>query len=777
MKLTIFLEGNPIEYLQRACTDLARYMERSTGAEIEVIASPEEDGDSGIWIGRTPAAESIEEIESLDHDGYFLWSDGNKLVICGRTPDGTVNGIYSFLQEYLGVRWFAPGPLFEFVPRIEDFRIPVAQKTQKPTFPFRMYSGIPGRWGADWSRRNRMDRSRPEFPFGAFGHNLFKLFPSDELAEEHPDVYCLIDGERLTEQTSHRGQPCFSNPKAVRIAVDRIRSYFDSHPDSKAYSISVNDNLDFCQCERCRSFGVKVFRGRAIHSNVYFDFVSKVAGQILESHPDRYLGALAYWGVVLPPDEIDRLPSNVVIFLTQDTSQHHDDDYMERDRAIFSEWSSKCSNLIKYDYYGLGWLTPRYFPRIAADDLSFLSKKGGAGLYSEAYPLWPNIAPQLYLVAQLLWNIERDPDELLAEFLALFTPVEKEIREFYGTLEKSWLGERPGRWFEGFTDLPAELRVMSLQDANAAWRLISEAYSKSSGRCRERVGFLKCGFELSYRLIRGYHLAREIRVLPLSQREDLTASLPVLPEMCESVVMTDRIHESCIKHDDLYPDVYFKDERYERKISTWKGIIHSSELNWITQALEVIGSDPTVWKEVGCEVPSLVHLALRLDGCDSQNLMPNPGFEEGKLPTTSKVEVRKWIRGGRDTSVRPDKSLSRSGKRSLRVESEGRGRISFILPIEGGNSYLVESWGYADPDNNDNPRIEIAFMEDASDYPGEVTSRDVFLARGQWERSICVADAPKGSHLLCLHFMSRGEDEVFWLDDLSIRSFPPASVD
>ncbi len=776
MPIEIYLEEEAPEYLARSAKDLAEYLGRSISTQVYAKPLPGSDAEPGIWVGRTPASDKLKDrMEELGPDGYLLWGDGNQLVICGKTHYGTANGIYSFLQRFLGIRWFMPGRLFEFVPRHEGFKLPVVEEISEPSFSFRMFSGLQGEEGSDWSRRNLLSRARPELIYGALGHNLFRVFPPEEFGRHHPEIYSLIHGQRITDQSSHRGQPCFSNPSVAEIAISKLREHFDANPDSSAFSLSVNDNMDFCQCDDCASFGVRRFRGRPIYSNAYFHFVNRVAREILETHPDKFIGALAYWGVELPPQQIKALPSNVIIFLTQDTSQHHDSQYREEDRGILQEWTRKCNHLVKYDYYGLGWLAPRYFPGLSSEDLVFLRDSGGIGFYSEAYPFWPNIAPQIYMAAQLMWNVRRDPRELLDEFFAFLSPVTEEVAGFYEVLEKSWLRRRPGGWFEGFEDLPEELKVMTLEEANDAWALITKAHQESTGNCRKRVEFLRDGFELSYRLIRGYRIGSQLRFLPVAGDGDVEAGLALLNELWECHARIECVHREAIAPSDHYHTIYFKDDRFARKLLAWEGMAKASCLVWLETAYRYLIGEPARWNNLIKRLPRTLtrpaasiarsaELNELLVECGLETAMPAEAGSEG-------YGMMRWqISGGEERECTVDPSFSHSGNRSLRFESRGWSRLSIYLPVKPGSEYLVGAWCYADLlSRKKSPKMDLTFCSGQGPHPGRIASSDVVQASGEWQRLMALVRAPDGGGFMGVHFVVNNEPERIWIDDVSVR--------
>ena len=64
-----------------------------------------------IVLGRTRAQEAIRLLidwEKLGPEGFVIRTVGQKLVIAGDTGRGTINGVYTFLEDVVGCRWYTP---------------------------------------------------------------------------------------------------------------------------------------------------------------------------------------------------------------------------------------------------------------------------------------------------------------------------------------------------------------------------------------------------------------------------------------------------------------------------------------------------------------------------------------------------------------------------------------------------------------------------------------------------------------------------------------------
>jgi hypothetical protein len=118
--------------------------------------------------------------------------------------------------------------------------------------------------------------------------------------------------------------------------------------------------------------------------------------------------------------------------------------------------------------------------------------------YAEANPNWALDGPKAWLAAQLLWEPNRDPDQLLDLYYREFwAEAEVPMREFFAVAERTWL-EQPGPalWLRYFQDedqcyiYPLERRQQLRAQLDRA------AEIASSGLVRARVAFVGAGFSV-----------------------------------------------------------------------------------------------------------------------------------------------------------------------------------------------------------------------------------------------------------------------------------------
>ena len=555
-QVTVVLSDDAGEYTKLACNDLVRCLSKAAGVRVPVVKELSK-VTTPISI---PIGESFGPIVSImdmdiQKDGYVISTRNNFLHITGASDYGIANGIYSFLMDYIGVKWFAPGELYEVVPVNPSLAIPKISILKNPDFSYRVFSGVTGDAGAEWMRRNRLNINSENLPCYGFAHNLKDFFP--------PSVY-----------STESAQPCFTNPDVIKATAKAADDFFKKNPNATTFSLCLNDNPQYCRCPNCSALDEpmrKTRTGLNSHSGSYFYFVEQVAKIVEQTNPGKYLGCCASREVELPPRNIKKLPDNAVIALAQDTGQHFDPDYKNNDRDTWIAWSKITNRLGKYDYYGLGWLTPRYFPHLAADDIKFIHDHSANGFYSEVYPNWCVNAPQLYITSQLLWDSSKDPDKLLDEYYhTLFGLAAPEMKKFYATLEKYWAHSRKGQWFEGYDNVRQELAIVDGDLIEDAWQCLFRAKSLVIGPEAQRIIDVEDHFMLTYQVAKGYALSQTLASWKITGQEDLAKLIGDSLRALEMVRVAEKAHHDKWLTDPLYQTTYYQGDRFNAKLWAWE---------------------------------------------------------------------------------------------------------------------------------------------------------------------------------------------------------------
>ena len=300
------------ECIMTAVNELQTYVEKISGVKLDCVNESSFSGGKAIVLGNTDIASA--DTSGLKDDGFRLYSDGEHFVISGSTSRGTLYGVYTFLEEYLGVRWFTPE--LEVVPENEDIVIDASlDRTVEPSFAVRRNSQA----GADdtYRARTKINVSfyydAPEYggamTWVMWDVTLDRLVP-DALFSEHPEYFAMNpDGTRTTDHV------CLSNPDVLTVAVDNARqAILDCEYDAKYIHIGQKDNSNYCYCETCSA----LYEEYGSVSAPTIIFTNAFADALDDEFPYMTFTFYAYGETDRPPQKGDlRCNDNVVPVLCQ----------------------------------------------------------------------------------------------------------------------------------------------------------------------------------------------------------------------------------------------------------------------------------------------------------------------------------------------------------------------------------------------------------------------------------------------------------------------------
>lgn len=509
---SIVIDSNASEQIHLAAKTLQEYIQKASHAQIPIkkvneISSVE--SRAYIWIGPCKLSAKLKSVlQRMDNDGFVISFPSSKdILIIGPTDWGTEFGVYEFLEKYLGIRWLLPGPDGEHIPITGTIDIPIQEIKQEPVFFSREISGLRGSEQIKWARHNRMHGRLK------FHHNLNNLFPPERYNKSHPEFFPVhrhlpfTEGERYLPQNSKivGWQPCFTAPGIVEEAVKNICNYFDRYPEEVTYSLGVNDSGGHCECEQCqkKDSGKINFVGRRDISDRYFEWANAVVKGVLENHPDKWFGCLAYSEIAEPPTKV-KINPRIVPYLAYDRMKWVNKDIELEGYEITKRWALEALTTGWYDYiYGTPYMLPRVYFDKSADYYRYAATNRVKAMYAEAYPNWGE-GPKLYMVLKLFWDPEQEVTKLLNDWYirAVGEKAAPYLATYYKLWENFWTNRVPeGNWFKkGSTYLsfysPNYLDEVAFDDMKKSRNLLeSVANFAHSKKQKKRAEYLLKSFE------------------------------------------------------------------------------------------------------------------------------------------------------------------------------------------------------------------------------------------------------------------------------------------
>jgi hypothetical protein len=576
---TIALDGQPVAKIvtapdidrpfddgvrNQAVRDLIRVVAVMSGAALPVVQDTLAFNDGPqIHIGQTEFVKRAGLLPTgLPLSGYRIVTTVERgqprLVVVGATASGTSNGVYDLLTTELGVMWGIDNELFEEIPKRATVALPAIDRIGRPGMPFSIVTGP----SQAWQTRNRLSDRSVEYPYSRHGHNMMNFFRISQYGD-HPEYYPLVNGARKIPRRDDdtRVQLCFTNPDVIRITIEKLRAYFDANPQVLGYSLCAADDDEYCTCENCAALDSDApeFRNREIHTDSYFSYIDTVGKALLKTHPGRYISAYAYDATEPPPRWISHLPSNVVVFLTQDATQHFDDQYRREDERILSSWQGTADHVCLYEYPSLGWILPRNHASLVAERIPYLQRSGIAGYYAEGHPHPAHLGPALYLTAKLAWNPALNADTTMDDwYRVMFRESAPQMKRFYVTLDSAWThADRQGFWFAGSNRMWEEFAAYPPLYREVAWHHLEAALRAASDDVtRRRVEYIRDGHEPAYRVARAFEWAHALT--EESSEEDVLRVLTEFDAFMASYFAN-------IESNPAYADVYYRGYRFHER--------------------------------------------------------------------------------------------------------------------------------------------------------------------------------------------------------------------
>jgi hypothetical protein len=399
---SIVRSKNASGYELSAANVLQNYLQQISGVLIPIIDDSAQDSGFEILIGNTSRTK---ENENIQNDGFLIDIRSNKLIISGKGK-GTLYGVYTFLEKYLGCRKYSSK--FKLIPKQSSIIISGINDLQNPKINFRSLHY----WDAetdqeylDWHKLNRI-----EDKWGLWGHSFFKLLSPAKYFDKHPEYFSLVNGERVAMQL------CLTNPDVLKIVIKELDKKINDAPGLEYWSVSQNDDIGACECENCTALNKK----HGSYQGSLLTFINQIAAK----YPDKTISTLAYNFSRKAPVGLKPLENVNIMFSAIDINRSkpvNSDPRSERFRIDYDAWEKLTSNIIVWDYVVqfTNYISP--FPNFHTlkPNFEYFSKNQPVGFFIQGSVEVPGELAEIraYILSKLLWDKDADLEEIKSEFL------------------------------------------------------------------------------------------------------------------------------------------------------------------------------------------------------------------------------------------------------------------------------------------------------------------------------------------------------------------------
>ncbi|MHC4872907.1 MAG: DUF4838 domain-containing protein [Planctomycetota bacterium] len=504
-------EAGPMAYF--AGEEMQKFLKKSFGPDVNLLTAPS-GNKAAIILGRNKLSEKAGiDFTKIKRDGFVVKSSGSNIFIAGndgmnidvgkvlrkgplfhrkaQEERGTLNGVYEFLERYIGARFYFPGKYGTIVPTHQTLTIPAIDLVIAPDhtarsmgFSGELFEGFDeGITGKDvkeraWYYKNlNILRLRLQTRYIPHCHGLREYGYISRFGKSNPEYFALMKSGKFFNDVSYKHAPqlCFSSSIRDEIYKDaeaflsgksaesrgvtprnKGRYYWNPGATQPGYfDIMPQDGYYPCHCKKCQ----KHLQGKSYSamnkkttSEFMWDFFCEIADRLKENHVPGYVCTMAY-----PPyrDIPEReIPDNVMVALCPsgaDAKEHPE--IMQH----IKDWYKKLGNRKVWLWNNFGKWSSHSMPGVP-----FIVPKATGAYYKAASPYIYGAYCSLtvpdyylykyinaYVAFKVMWDNDTDVDKLLSEhYRVMFGPAALTMEKIYSRFEDNWRNKVRGNTVE-----------------------------------------------------------------------------------------------------------------------------------------------------------------------------------------------------------------------------------------------------------------------------------------------------------------------------------------
>ena len=525
---------------------LAAYLEKISGRKPKVIeGAPSPLPARAIWLGVQPAVRTLFPRTDFDFkhpEEILIAANEDHVVIAGRDrwdptkldvetregvikgvqqEYGTINAVYTFLQDQLGVRWLWPGELGEDVPKSEriaitvplEYRYHPQMRARGSMFNYCRLGNKGYGKSQDWTMRQRLQLDSLAIEGG---HGFGDWW--DRHHEKHPEIFALQpDGTRSGHPSPRNAKLCMSNPKVWELWLEDVAGQLRQDPHRTVFNASPNDGWasGHCVCENCSAWDhlegePRVFNWfhyketRPATSDRDVTFANTLAGLLERKYPGKgYRVLMLSYGHSRPAPIKARPADNVIMTVVAnffgrtglvDRGSTRGDTY----RQQFEAWAKIVPAMFWRPNTGspAGWQQglPDLHVAQTIRDFKDVAAANCIGIYIDGvWEHWATVGPLYYIMAQLAWNPAADADAILEDYYTrAFGPAAPGVREYFEDLERDRMAFTATNGEAGVFSFP-RLYTEALLGESQARLDRAAAVAPADSVFAKRVAFIQAG--------------------------------------------------------------------------------------------------------------------------------------------------------------------------------------------------------------------------------------------------------------------------------------------
>jgi hypothetical protein len=369
--------------VKTAGQELQRYLEAMSGAKLPIVSQPSSNFANHVYVGESEYTRRLGiTIADIQYDGFKIVAKDHDVILVGRemyhyathftrfkgvarnarqktweefcghkwrSPSfweewdynqelgfyaldgtGTLYAMYDLLEQ-LGMRWYMPGEALGIViPKLNDIRIADQNLKKEPQFPQRIMVD-PQRTRKDdflWYKSMRVGVAFVMPCYHSVGRPM-ALSPEQQPQE----YYGVVNGK--IDYTS----PRLTSERLRKDVLEYLEWADKAYPGIQYASLGQPDGWSTIDSRGAAAGWDKTADRGPLggFSDYVWDFNLDIRKRYMQKCPDKKFTMFAYSGTNRRPKNIEKIPDNVVVFLSQTSPQWMVGRY-KQDREFRDEW-------------------------------------------------------------------------------------------------------------------------------------------------------------------------------------------------------------------------------------------------------------------------------------------------------------------------------------------------------------------------------------------------------------------------------------------------------
>ncbi len=549
--IIVFKDAPP--FTRRSADELAAYIEKVGGVKPQVIEGlPDPLPEKAIWVGFQPKLKELfpkTDFDFKNPEEILIACDGKNLVIAGRDrrdPQhmvvkgwhfsvngwqqeyGTVNAVYTFIQDYLDVRWLWPGEIGEDIIRKEKIAFAPFEYRYHPQIRLRcgiLALSAPGSAGGcaqDWARLQRMQLDSANIGYrldnAVGGHGFGDWW--GRFHETHPEYFALQPNGTRDGYPLSNSKICQSNPGVWDQWLDDVAKQLEADPTRTFFNAAANDAASCgpCICEKCRAWDVPEAKKRMLTweglcqeypalSDRDVRFANTLARKLRQRYPgkDYYVKIFGY-GPTTPAPLKNKPDDNVILAHASNWFAGSGDNdvesiYDEKSSQQIADWAAMGANIFYRPNLpgdaGYHLMLPDVPFGRAMETIRFVADHNCTGiLFDTMQECWPTQGPLYYLLAHLAWNPYQDGYAAMDDYYRRgFGPAAGQLKAYWTLLEAT-----RNRKVDGKLTFPQAYNAAFYQRAAGLLDEADAVVAKAPDIYRRRIAFVRVGLEFTRKM-------------------------------------------------------------------------------------------------------------------------------------------------------------------------------------------------------------------------------------------------------------------------------------